>query len=236
MCQLTDDSENPGDQDAPENTSLDIFCQKNSGHQNTDQGQQYGDSLRGEGSFCYRRFEGKDAYQCGIISNNDLGILQSDECDKKTDTYGYCVFQVHRNGVEDRFTYIGKRKQDKNDTFCKDCCKCLLPGVSHTENYCVGKVCVQSHTRSKNKWIVRQKRHQTGGNECGQCGGGEDRAAVHAGSRQDVWIDGQNISHCHKGSDSCHNLSFDICVIFFQVENFVEIHISTPFVLCRRMH
>ncbi len=134
----------------------------------------YGDSLRGEGPFCYRRFEGKDAYQCGIISNNDLGILQSDECDKETDTYGYCVFQVHRNGVEDRFTYIGKRKQDKNDTFCEDCCKCLLPGVSHTENYCVGKVCVQSHTGSKNERIVGQKRHQTGGNECGKCGGGED--------------------------------------------------------------
>lgn len=58
----------------PENTSLDIFCQKNSGHQNTNQSQQYGDSLRGEGPFCYRRFEGKDAYQCGIISNNDLGF------------------------------------------------------------------------------------------------------------------------------------------------------------------
>ena len=45
--------------------------------------------------------------------------------------------------------------------------KCLLPGVSHTENYCIGKVCVEAHTRSQNKWIVGQKRHQTGGNECG---------------------------------------------------------------------
>ncbi len=75
---------------------LTSFGQKERGHQNTNQSQQYGDSLRGEGPFCYRGFEGKDAYQCGIISNNDLGILQSDECDKETDTYGYCVFQVHR--------------------------------------------------------------------------------------------------------------------------------------------
>ena len=122
MCQLTEDSQDPGDQDAPKNTSFYIFCEKDQRSPELPiRASKYSDSLRGEGSFCYRRFKGKDAYQCGIISYNDLCILQADECDKKTDSYGYCVFQVHWNGVEDRFTYIGKRKKDKNDTFCEYC-------------------------------------------------------------------------------------------------------------------
>ena len=52
--------------------------------------------------------------------------------------------------------------------------KCLLPGVSHTEDYRVGKVCVEAHSGSQNKWIVGQECHQAGGNKCGKCGGGKD--------------------------------------------------------------
>ena len=110
--------------------------------------------------------------------------------------------------------------------------QCLLPGISHTKDYSVGKVCVQTHSRSKNEWIVGQKRHQTACDKCGQCGCCKDRSAVHAGCRQDIRVDSQNIGHCHKGCDSCHDLSFDVCVVFFEVEKFVEIHISTPFVWC----
>lgn len=52
----------------------------------------------------------------------------------------------------------------------------------------------------------------------------------YAGSGQDVGIHGENISHRHERSDSCHDFSFDIRVVFLQVKKFVEIHINTPFI------
>ena len=110
MCQLTDDTKDPCDQDSPEDTAFDIFGKEDRSNKDTDQCKQYCDSLRRKCSFCNGRFEGKDADKCRIISDNDLCILQSDKCDKETNTYGYCMFQVHRDGVEDCFTHICKRK------------------------------------------------------------------------------------------------------------------------------
>ena len=46
--------------------------------------------------------------QCGVIVYNDFCILQTDKCDEKSDTNRYCVFQVHRDGIENSFTNIGQ--------------------------------------------------------------------------------------------------------------------------------
>lgn len=121
MCELTDDTEDPGDQNTPEDAALDILGKKNGSDQDSNQRKKDCDTLGGKCSIGHGSLKGKDAYQSGIISDNDLGILKSDECDKQSDSYRYSMFQVHRDRVEDRFTYIGEGEQDEDDTFSKYC-------------------------------------------------------------------------------------------------------------------
>ena len=47
-----------------------------------------------------------------------------------------------------------ERENDENNTLYKYGCECCLPGISHTKDNGVGKVSIQSHTRSQNKRIV----------------------------------------------------------------------------------
>jgi len=51
MCQLTEDAQDPGDQDSPKNTAFYVFGEKDRCYKNSDQRQKYSDSLRGKGSF-----------------------------------------------------------------------------------------------------------------------------------------------------------------------------------------
>ena len=108
MCQLTDDAKSPGDQDAPEDAAFYIFGKKNSGDEDSDQCQEDSDSLGMESSVSHRGLKGKNTYQSGIIVYYDFCILEPDKGNKKSDTYRHCMLQVHWNGIEDRFTYIGQ--------------------------------------------------------------------------------------------------------------------------------
>lgn len=55
-------------------------------------------------------------------------------------------------------------------------------------------------------------------------------ALIHSCLCQNIRVYSQNIGHCHKCCDTRKNLGFDICVVFFQVKNFVKIHkFSLPF-------
>lgn len=92
----------------------------------------------------------KYGYKRGAL-HHDFSILQTNEGDKKSDTCGYCVFQIHGNGIENSFTHIGKRQCDEDKTFHEYGCQSHLPGITHLEYYGVCKISIQSHAGRQHK-------------------------------------------------------------------------------------
>ena len=58
-------------------------------------------------------------------------VLQSDKCDKETNTNADCAFQFHWDCTNNRFTHTGYCNNDKQTAGNKDCCQSCLPAVAH---------------------------------------------------------------------------------------------------------
>jgi hypothetical protein len=215
-AQLAEDAEDPGDQDAVQNGALDLFDKHNRNDQHADQRQDRADAHAVEG-FALEALVGQ---QRRIAVDDELGILQAHKGDEQTDTHADSGFKGRRNGVEDGFPDAGEGQHDEDDAFRKDGHQRQLPGVAHFQDDRVGKVGVQAHAGGQGKGIVGQQSHQRRADEGGQRGSDEDRVGVHAGSRKDAGVDRKDIRHGHEGGDTCHDLSFDVGMIFPQFKNF----------------
>lgn len=88
---LADDSEDPGNQDTPENISFDILYDQDSSDQNTKDRKEYGDPRVAHGrcetvseSFVVAVNREQTYKRCS--TNHDLRILKTKECDEETDS------------------------------------------------------------------------------------------------------------------------------------------------------
>ena len=156
----------------------------------------------------------------GITIDNKVRTLQSNESDEKSDSGTYTVFQCKRDCVEDGFTYIRKGKSDKYNTFREYSEQSYLPGVSHGTTYGISKVSIESHAGSKSEWIICQKCHGKGADKGSKRRSNQGSVGVHTGCVEHAWVDGKNISHCHKGRQTGDDFCFYRCVIFSEFEQF----------------
>ena len=223
---LADNAENPGCDDAQKDAALDIAEHQDRGDQDADDCEKDGDSFIVEGAVFKGSAEREYGYQ-GSTVHNDVGVLQSDECDEKTDTNGNCDLEGRGNRVEDGLTNIGQRENNEDQTFHEDGGQCHLPGITHSEYDGVCEVRVQSHTCGEYEGQIRKERHQEGGNGRCQSGRGENRAGVHSGCTQNAGVNGQNIGHCHEGSKAGCQLLLDIRAVLLQFEKLF--HRAFPF-------
>ena len=214
--QLADHAQHPGGDDANQDGALDLLDVQHSGDQRADQSQQRANAVGGE-----IIGEAGDGNQSGRI-HNQAGILQADEGDEQTDANGNTTLERQRNGVEDGFTYIGQRQDDKNKTFHKDGQQCDLPAVAEAQNHGVSQVGVQTHTCGQDEGKVCHESHTASADEgcdgsCQQHSGG-----VHACCGEDTGVDRQNVGHGHKGGDACNHFCFYSGAVFGQFKNFIQ--------------
>ena len=155
-----------------------------------------------------------------------MGILKTDECDEKTDADRDRKFQLARDCIEDGFTHIGQREDNKDETLHADCGKRNFPAVPHAHADRVGKVGVQSHTGRQCKGQVREQSHRKGCNCRGECGRRENRTAVHAGFSQQIRVYGEDIGHGHEGRDTRNHFCPHSRAVFFQVKKLF--HMQAP--------
>ena len=122
---------------------------------------------------------------------------------------------------------IRQGKNNENNTLNKDSCQSYLPWICDTllcklRNNCVCKICIQSHTGSKNYRIVGIKCHD----ECCEssrysccC---KDCIRIHSCSRKNTRVYSEYVSHCKECCNAGNNLGFDISAVFFQFENLFQ--------------
>ena len=158
--------------------------------------------------------------ESGIAVYNKVRTLQPNESDEKSDSGAYTVFQSERDCIEDGFPYVRKGKYDKYDTFGEYSEQSYLPGVSHRTTYGVSKVCVESHTGSKSKWVICQKCHRKCTDKGSKCRSDQGSIGVHAGCGKHAWVDGKNISHCHECRQTGDDFCFYRCVVVFEFKQF----------------
>ena len=153
--------------------------------------------------------------------------LKTYNCDKKTDTCRNTVLEVLRNLVYKCFTEFEDWEDNENNTLNKDSCQSYLPWICDTllcklRNNCVCKICIQSHTGSKNYRIVGIKCHD----ECCEssrysccC---KDCIRIHSCGRKNTRVYSEYVSHCKECCNAGNNLGFDISAVFFQFENLFQ--------------
>ena len=217
--ELADDAQDPGDQDTEQHVALDALDQHIRGNERADQSQNDSDTFIGECSGSDRTAEREQTDQGGA-ADDDMRVLHADEGDEETDADGNGDFQSGRDGIEDRFTDVGQRKDDEDQTFHQDRCQSDLPGITHTAADGVCEVRIQTHTGGQSERQIGEQSHaQTCDRGCNgsRC---EDGALVHTGSAQDVRVDGQNVDHRHERCQTGDDLSSGIGVVLFQLEQF----------------
>lgn len=215
-AQFAEDAQHPGDHDAVEDGPLDLLDQHDGDDQHTDQGQDGAHTHAVEG-FALKALVGQ---QSGVTVDDELGVLQAHKSDKQADAHADSGFEGGGDGVEERLPDVGQGQDDEDDAFRKDGHQGHLPGVAHFQDDGVGEVGIQAHAGGQRKGIVGQQCHQRRANESRQRSGNEDRVGIHTGSGQDAGVDRKDIRHGHEGGDTCHDLCFDVGMIFPQFENF----------------
>ena len=154
--QLTDDAQRPGQQDAVQDSALDVLDEHDGNQQHADQGQQGADADAVEGL----ALEVLVGQQRGVAVDDELGVLQADEGDEQADADADRRFQGQGDGVEDGLAHIGQGQHDEHDALNKDGQQGHLPGVAHRQHDGVGKVGVQAHAGGQRKRIVGQECHE----------------------------------------------------------------------------
>ena len=110
-CKLTDNAKNPCDQNAPQNIAFDILNNKDTCHQDTYKRQSNSNpdiikwSIDTVQLIVFLNREKLN--QCGT-ADNDLGVLKTDKCNKKTDADTDGGLQILWNRIENCFTYISQ--------------------------------------------------------------------------------------------------------------------------------
>ena len=165
----------------------------------------------------------------GIAVDDELGVLQADECHEQADADADSALQRHGDGVEDGLTHVGQAQNDEDDALHKDGHQGQLPAVAHGQDNGVGEVGVQAHAGGQRERVVGQQSHQGRTDERCQRGGDQDGVGVHAGSGQDAGVDRKDVGHRHKGGDTCHELGLYIGVVLFQVKDVFK---HEKFLLC----
>ncbi len=141
---------------------------------------------------------------------------------------GIAPLQGQRNGVEDGFTDIGQRKNNKNDAFHKNGQQCDLPTVAETLHHGVGQVGIQAHARRQDEGQIRYERHAAGGEEGSNGSCQKHGRRIHAGIGQNTGVDSQDVRHGHEGGNARHDLRFNGGFVLRQLEKSFR-HLFTTF-------
>ena len=138
-----------------------LFLIQKGDDEHADHCEDRGDSVRGDVFFG----EVLEADESGVVVDDDVCILQGDECDEETDSDADRGFEGGGNGVEDGFTHFGEGEYEEDESFEEDGEERDLPGVAHLSDYCIGEVSVESHSRSEEEGEVCAERHDDGSGE-----------------------------------------------------------------------
>ena len=119
--QLTEDTQEPSHQDTDEDGTSDILHIENRDNEQAHHSENSLDTC------CVEVL--REVGYCNECSRvySETSVLQSDECDEDTDTYGYCGLHVDRDRVENRLTDIRQSQQYEEETFDEYCKQCGLP-------------------------------------------------------------------------------------------------------------
>ena len=220
-AELADDAKHPCDNNTDQDIAGNFLDDQVGADDHADQGKQNGDTFGVESAALNGVAEREDRDQRRAV-DDDMSVLKTDEADEKSDTDRYTQLQGSRNGIEDCLTDICQGQDDENETFSENCRQGDFPGVSHTHDDRIGKIGVQAHTGRKGEGQICQQCHQHAGDRGRQRRRSKDSSLIHARITENARVDGQDISHCHKGRDTGHDFGPDIRTSFLQFKKLFQ--------------
>ena len=152
------------------------------------------------------RVQVAQGYEGGVVAHHDAGRLQAYQGDEQTDTRRDGLAKHERHGIHNLLTQAGEREQHEDEALKEHGGQCELPRVPHREHDGEGKECIQSHARSQCKGQFGIESHDQCGHHRCDDSRREDGALVHACSRENRGIDGQDIGHRQEGGDTRNDL------------------------------
>ncbi len=108
--------------------------------------------------------------------------------------------------MDDPFTDLEDRQQEENRARQEHRAQRGLPGVAHGQHDGVGEEGVQAHARRQRDGVVGDQPHDRRTDGCGQTGGDEHRAVIHAGFGKDARVDEEDVGHRQEGGDTGQDL------------------------------
>ena len=215
---LQDDAQPPGGEDADEDVSLDVLYDEHGGQEDAEEREEDGDSLGVERSFCHRlgkREERDELRTC----DDDMRVLQADECDEKADADGDGALQGQRNRIEESFAHIRHGKCDEDQTLDENRRQCELPRVAHLPDDRVGEEGVESHRGRQRERQIGKRRHEDARDARSERRRREYRARIHARSAQDQRVHGEDVRHRHECRKPRQKLRLHRRAVFLQVKH-----------------
>ncbi len=99
-----------------------------------------------------------------------------------------------------------------------------MPGQAGRADHGEGEKRIQAHARRHADREVRRERHDQRSQRGGQAGGDEHRAGVHAGGREDLRIDEDDVGHRQEGGGAGQQLGADGGAVRAQAEQAIDGH------------
>ena len=205
---LADHAEDPGQQDAVQDSALHLACVEHSSEEQADERQQCADA---GGVEVLREADDGDKRR-GV--NAQTGVLEADEGDEQADTDRNTLLERQRNGVEDGFADVGQREHDEDKALNEYRKQRDLPGVAVARDNGVGHEGVEAHAGGQCERQVRHERHAQRAEAGSQRGRQQDGGGVHTGRAEHARVDGEDVRHGHEGGDTGHDFGLYSGVVF----------------------
>ena len=158
------------------------------------------------------------AHQCGRIGHNNTGAFERNQRQKQADTGGNRHFQRHGQSIHQSFAHFKQAENNKNNARHKHRAQRHLPGHAHAFDHRISKISIQAHARRQGNRIIGQHAHHKAADGRSDASGHKHRPDIHAGFRQNQWVDNDDVAHGQKSGQAGEQFRADIAAVFFQLE------------------
>ena len=145
----------------------------------------------------------------GVRRAYDASTLQTYEGDEESDAWADGTSHHQWNGIDDIAAQARDGEQDEDETLDEHRRQRKLPGIAHRQHHREGEEGVETHAGSQCEGQLRIESHHDSTHNGRDTSSGKHGTFVHAGSRENVWVHGQDIGHRQKRSDTADHFLAD---------------------------
>ncbi len=166
------------------------------GREDADQEEAEQPQQAGQGGEVAHRHHGRGA------GHHYAGVVQAEQGDQEADAGGDADPQGERNIGDEPVAHPQQGEDQQAHGAPEDGAHAHLPGVAHAGHHHEGEEGVEAHGRCQRNGQVGEQAHQDAADAGDEAGGNEHGLGVHAGRREDLRVDEDDVDHGQEGGDA----------------------------------